>query len=277
MSAVLESPFLADSAPLAILTRDLKSAATTLTPDEARYLVDNYYAMQKFRIRCGNQVSALGKADEPHATVSFFGDQFELLEDQIRSALDKYSNAQAVGRWARAQKGIGPVIAAGLLAHIDIEKAPTAGHIWAFAGLDPSKKWDKGQKRPWNASLKRLCWIMGESFVKVSGYDDAYYGKLYATRKVYETTKNENGDYADQALESLRSKRFGDDTQAKKHYEAGRLPPARIHLRAKRYATKLFLAHFHHVAYVEHFGAEPPLPYPIAHLGHAHFIAPPLA
>src|SRR5581483_161544 len=25
--------------------------------------------------------------------------------------------------------------------HIDIEKAPTAGHIWRFAGLDPTLRW----------------------------------------------------------------------------------------------------------------------------------------
>ena len=38
-------------------------------------------------------------------------------------------------------RGIGPVIAAGLLANIDIKQAPTVGHIWRFAGLDPTNKW----------------------------------------------------------------------------------------------------------------------------------------
>lgn len=261
--------------PLSILSRDLKTAATTLTPDEARYLVDQYYAMQKFRIRNGNQTSALEKAGEPHATIDFFGNQFEVLENQIRSALDKYSNAQVPGIWAREQKGIGPVIAAGLLAHIDIERAPTVGHIWRFAGLDPTSKWGKGKKRPWNGALKRLCFLIGESFVKVSGYDDAFYGKFYVQRKAYEIAKNEAGDYADQAAASLVAKKFGDDTQAKKHYEAGHLPPARIHLRAKRYAVKLFLAHYHEVAYIDRFGKKPPLPYAIAHLGHAHIIERP--
>lgn len=53
--------------------------------------------------------------------------------------------------------GIGPVISAGLLAHIDIHRAVTVGHIWRFAGLDPSVKWLKKTKRPWNAGLKVLC------------------------------------------------------------------------------------------------------------------------
>jgi hypothetical protein len=44
-----------------------------------------------------------------------------------------------------------------LLARIDIVKAPTAGHIWRYAGLDPTVRWNKGEKRPWNAGLKVLC------------------------------------------------------------------------------------------------------------------------
>jgi len=58
-------------------------------------------------------------------------------------------------------------------------------------------------------------------------------------------------------------------------YEAGRLPDARIHLRAERYAVKLFLAHLHEVWFTHHYGRPPPAPYPIAHGGHAHVIAVP--
>ena len=48
-----------------------------------------------------------------------------------------------------------------------------------------------------------------------------------------------------------------------------------IHSRAKRYAVKLFLAHYQHVAYWHEFGAEPPKPYAIEHMGHADVIKPP--
>ena len=90
----------------------------------------------------------------------------ETLENSIKSALDKYSASHAVGAWARSVVGVGPVICAGLLAHIDITKAPTAGHIWNYAGLNPSVSWEKGQKRPWNAALKTLCWKLGEEAVR---------------------------------------------------------------------------------------------------------------
>ena len=91
--------------------------------------------------------------------------------------------------------GIGPVIAAGMIANIDIKKCQTAGAIWKFAGLDPTVEWKKGQKRPWNADLKTLCWKLGQSFLKVQSNSNAFYSRLYLERKEYETEKNEKGDY----------------------------------------------------------------------------------
>ena len=70
--------------------------------------------------------------------------------------------------------------------------------------------------------------------------------------------------------ERIGGKKFGKDTEAFKHYSAGRLPPARIHLRATRYAVKAFLSALHEIWYFHEYGTLPPLPYPIAHLGHAH-------
>lgn len=266
------------------LTRDLKNASRTLSDKEARFLVDAYYAMQRDRIRAAHQERTLSKGNEPHDVMSWLADQRETLEEQVRRALDAYSASHIEGVWARSMIGIGPVIAAGLLANIDITLAPTVGHIWRFAGLDPTRKWDKATKRPWNGNLKRLCFLIGESFVKVSNNDNDVYGKIYKARKSYETAKNERGDYADQAKVALATKKFGADTDARKHYEAGHLPPARIHLRSCRYAVKLFLAHYHHVAYESHFGSLPDKPYVLtegAHLAHpelaahTHYVAPP--
>lgn len=84
------------------------------------------------------------------------------------------------------------------------------------------------------------------------------------------------GQFADQAARSLEEKKFRADTVARQWYEQGKLPPARIHIRAQRYAVKLFLAHWHHVAYEVRYGAPPPKPYIIEHdAAHTHFKAPP--
>ena len=257
------------------LNKDLKKAAKVLTHAEVRYMVDNYYMVQQYRKSLGNQIRALSESKEPNELLTYIFEQTYTLEKNIKRALELYTKKpDPVMEWCLAQPGIGPVITAGLMAHIDITKAPTVGNIWSFAGLDPTKKWGKGQKRPWNASLKVLCWKAGESFVKVSNKEDAFYGNEYKRRKEEEVRLNEELFFKDQAAEILETRNYKKDTIAYSHYIKGQLPPAHIHSRAKRYAVKLFLAHLHEVWYREHYGQAPPLPYPIAHQNHAHYIDP---
>jgi hypothetical protein len=257
------------------LSRDLVKAATTLSVNEARYLVDAYYTMQEYRKAAGNQVRSLAKSEEPHTVIQWLFDQNDTLEKQIKRALDSWTDSIPAAVWAKGIVGIGPVISAGLAAHIDISRCPTVGRIWRFAGLDPTQEWLPKTKRPWNADLKTLCWKIGESFVKVSGNPGDFYGKLYAQRKLIEEQRNAAGAFAGQAAAKLKKFKIDKTTIAYQHYAAGQLPPAHIHARAKRWAVKLFLAHYHHVAWKLATGQEPPKPYVIAHLGHADFIAPP--
>lgn len=255
-----------------LLTKDLKKAAYSMTLPEARFLVDSYYAMQKGRIRAGNQVRSLTATGEPHEVLAWLGKNSNALELEVAKALDFYTKSYKLGLWVRSITGIGPVIAAGLLAHVDIEKAPTAGHIWRYAGLDPTQVWGKGQKRPWNAQLKALCWKIGQSFLKQINRESDYYGKVLMKRLAYEKAKNERGDYRAQAEAMIA--RVPNHAQAA-IYKQGRLPDGHILARAERYAVKLFLAHFHHVAYELRFGTPPPKPYILAHGEHVHYIAPP--
>jgi len=366
------------------LSADLAKAAATMSADEARFLVDAYYAMQDNRIRAKGQVRAMSETEEPHAILQWLASQSGGLENQIKRALNSYSLAHPDGGWPRSIVGIGPVISAGLLAHIDIKQCPTVGHIWRYAGLDPTSEWKSSEymrgfvkaarethkddwrafihvcfetkkhplrilqqadaiaeipepwliedflskrksnlvlkaefsadnmlrealnedelpiaygqlmeewfpdfkfkwaditkaltRRPHNASLKVLCWKIGESFVKFSGHPRCYYGHIYKKRKEYEIHNNVTGMLAEQAAAILTKKKFNKDTDAYKAYIQGLLPPAQIHARARRYAVKLFLAHLHHKMYERHFGKAPPLPYPIAHMGHVDFIPPP--
>jgi hypothetical protein len=255
------------------LSIDLAAAAKTMSDKEVRYLVDCYYILQDGRKRANSQLLAMG--DEPHEVLKWFAKQSEVLESQAKRALDKYTQSHKMGPWMREVFGIGPVISAGLLAHIDINKAPTTGHIWAFAGLDPTKKWEKNEPRPWNASLRVICWKIGQSFMKFSNNDKCYYGGIYRERKAYEIARNTSGGNAARAAEILKEKNFKKTTEAYKHLSTGFLPPAQIDARARRYATKLFLAHLHDEWFRVEFGKEPPLPYAIAILGHAHLKVPP--
>lgn len=310
--------------PIVAMSRDLAKASTTMHVSEARFLVDSYYQAQEKRKRSYNQVRALGESLEPNSVILWFAEQNEMIEKQLKRALDKYTMAQPVGQWLRDIKGIGPVLAAGILAHIDITKAPTAGHIWRYAGLDPSqvwtssdnaKKWVKENgvdllkasiafnikfdtlermastnregesikptaaslanaicRRPWNASLKTLIWKVGQSFMKLSNDDDCIYGRLYRERKAQEVARNEGGGNAAAAARDLA--RYGSSTDAYQHLLQGKLPPAQVDARARRWVVKIFISHLQQMWYEAHYGEPAPKPFAIAILGHAHQIQP---
>lgn len=335
-----------DTLPLPVvskLTKDVKEAARLMSPREARYIVDRYYQSQEDRKRAANQERAATASGEPNAVIGWLNKQSMAIESRIRSVLDAYSAAQPLGEWARSNLGIGPVIAAGLLAHIKMDRAPTAGHIWAFAGLDPRVKWmgaDASERelwaqlsrighaitgddvkpstkvdqeivqiacnhfrrarntieryskdedgnvtlgslckalarQPWSAGLKVLAWKIGESFVKVSGNDKSFYGKLYVQYRLEEDEKNQAGAYGQAAQDKLEKFRIGKTTEAFKHYSTGKLPPAHLFSRAKRRVVKLFLSHYWQVGYELLHKRPAPRPWAIEHGGHTHYIPPP--
>jgi len=257
------------------LTKDLKKSAATLSKDEVRYLVDFYYQIQGERIRARSRLRAISETDQPHEVIAWLSDNTSVLEKQIARAVTAYAESILVGQWSMSIMGIGGILAAGLLAHIDIEKAPTSGHIERFGGLDPTIKWEKGQKRPYNAKLKVLFWKIGESFVKVSGNEKDFYGKIYLKEKAHLTKINEKGGFKHVAAQALIDKKYRKETEAYKAYSQGRLPLAQIHARAKRKAVKLFVSHWHEVAYRYRWGKLPPKPYVIDIMGHADYIPPP--
>lgn len=256
------------------LSKDLKQAAKNLDEAQVRYLVDRYYQLQKDRIRADHQA----KEDAtPNNLVTFVRDHAWKLESTIKLAMKHYSLGRVDGQWLMGVHGIGPVLSAGLLAHIDITKARTAGSVWRFAGLDPTVTWEKKSKRPWNARLKTLCWKIGDSFVKQSTNDKCFYGKLYRARKLKEVEKNLSGAHEEAAKDILAKKKFRDDTKAKAAYSEGRLPDGHVDMRARRMVEKLFLSHVFQVMWEVKFKTKAPIPYVFAIEGHDfnHYLSPP--
>jgi len=123
------------------LRKDIQQSAAGLTRRHARWVVDMYYCLQDERIRAAGQKRASAEGGEPYRLVEWIFTSMRQFESGLKSALGEFAKAYAVGRWLQAQYGIGPVISAGLLSHFDIAKAPTVGHMWRFAGLDPTCKW----------------------------------------------------------------------------------------------------------------------------------------
>lgn len=266
------------------LSQDLKEAARTLDRDGARQLVALYYRIQRFRIALTNRIGAKNrdetkaiKADEPiktepNAFVTFAAHELHTLEKNIAKAMAIFTEGQEESRWAKDVYGIGPVLAAGLVAYVDPERSVTAGQLWSFAGLNPQKKWGKGETRPFHPGLKVHAWRIGASFWRTHKSPKSFYGAMIAKRKAEEVSKNERREFRALAEQSLRERNIK-DAKLKATYQDGRLPAGRLQLRAQRIGVKLFLAHWLETARKAR-GLPVPLPYPIAHQGHAHVISP---
>jgi hypothetical protein len=240
-----------------------------LKEHEIAEIVSLYYDCQDLRIAHANKK----RTEPPSPLVQWLDFWLTAGEKVIHGKLANWvqsDEAPPEAQWAYAQIGIGPIIAAGLAAHIDVAKANYISSLWKFAGLAPGfDRRVKGVKLPYNAQLKVLCWKAGESFVKVSGKEGATYGKLYAQFKAQEIQRNESGAYKGAAKGELEKKKFKvEDSVTKKRLLAGMLSDAHLHARAKRRAVKMFLAHYWAKGR-EGKGLPVHNPYPIDIMGHS--------
>jgi hypothetical protein len=268
-----EVPELPELAPVRLTKGDAAIMAKDLGEEQARWLVDTYYQLQEFRKVSGQQVMAARASIEPSSALRWTYEQMAATEASIRRIMEEWTNLSLAGQWAKSTIGIGPVLAAGVVATFTSD-TETVGSWWRFAGVDPTLEWKKGQKRPYNAKAKLLMWKIGDSFVKVSGKENAFYGQVYRQRKAYELKRETDGGNKFTATLTLGQRDIR-DPETKKIYESGHLPAGRLDLRARRYAAKLWLAHFHEVTYFLRHNKMPPKPYVIEHLGHTDWIGAP--
>ena len=249
-----------------LLDREKVLSAEHLSNPEARFLVADYYCAQEMRKRADMQRRQLGDRERVKGLLDYTGDSFAIMEDFVQKALLKYAQTTQVGRWCLNQVGVGPVITAGLLAHLDITKAPTAGHFWRFAGQDPSCKWKEGEKRPYNQDVKQICWHLGQCVMKTT-WKESVYGDLYLTKKPELMAANEAGKNRERAKTF-----YTNSAEVKKTLAKGILPPFNIDAQARRFVVKIFLAHLHAVMFWDHHKKPPPNPFAMHGLGHDHEI-----
>ncbi len=250
-------------------SKEVVLEASKLSNAAARFIVANYYDQQEARKRADMQLRHLGDKVENQlvATLKYYGDCSAGMEGQVLRQLNSFAESSAIGRWCLAQFGVGPVLAAGLIAHIDVEIAQTAGQVWRFAGMDPTCKWKKNEKRPYNAALKQICFHLGECFKRTSNSPDSFYGAFYRERKALLVERNEAGRNAERAKTF-----FTKSKEVKKTLATGKLPAGNLDRQACNITAKLFLSHLHAVMFWDRFKRPPPKPFAISVLGHAHEI-----
>lgn len=123
------------------LSRDMVKLGRCLTREEVKFVVGWYYTFQEFRINTANQLRTLNGLNKPPMTLTYMNTQVATIEKQIKRPLQAFAESSVAGRWALDVRGIGPIIAAGLIGFIDIERAPAVSNIFNYAGLNPKTEW----------------------------------------------------------------------------------------------------------------------------------------
>ena len=263
------------------LSKEIKDDVRKLDSNRIRYLIDLYYQTQELRITSAHRARRSAMVDEETGEIEgnpvadHLLKQVGTVENQVKALLNEWAAQEPICQWAQEVVGIGPVLSAGLAAMIDITPQHSPSMLWSYAGLNPKMVWAKGQKRPYNARLKTLCYKIGESFVKVQNREGDFYGHMYRARREYEAAKNEAGDYAKQAEHILETRNFKGDTPVKAAYTAGKLPAAHLHARARRWTVKMFLSHYWEASHLLNFGERPAKPWIISVAGHKDYVEPP--
>jgi len=206
------------------------------TQDEVASLIEKKKYSEVARLICKGKFN-IEELDE----LVWFHNKLLETEKEIYKRLDLWSKEFEIRkRYLNHIKGIGPVLASGLIAWLyPIERFPKVSKLWSYCGLAPGQKRKRGEKLNYNPRLKTLCWKIWNSFVKVKGKYREFYLK------------------------------FKEDCK-KKHPDWTKL---HIHNYAGRKTVKLFLSHLWET-WRKLEGLPVTEPYPIQILGHSEFIPP---
>lgn len=137
------------------LTKDLKKEIKSIEnvgKQEIRFLVDSFYQIQHRRIMLQSQINSIRRSTDDtinsYAVILDWQLKAQMVQEKgIKDALEIICRNNEVGRWLLKIKGIGPTLAAGLLAYFDVTGIEYATHFMSYAGLNDNN-------RPWLGAEK---------------------------------------------------------------------------------------------------------------------------
>ncbi|MCJ7424964.1 hypothetical protein MUP01_11970 [Candidatus Bathyarchaeota archaeon] len=197
------------------------------------------------------------------------------LEKQIRDHIkDEVEPLAIVRDYLRNVKGIGPILAGGLVSFFDPYKAPHPSSFWKYAGLHvvegEAPKRVKGAKLGFNPRARVLCWKIADSFIKQR---TPLYRPYYDVVKVEEAAKFGVLD-PDESVHPERCPKYLQclkrmQGRAQRTNTKAKACPCLKHIdyRARRKMVKLFIADFWAV-WRKMEGLPPSEPYSVRILGH---------
>lgn len=160
--------------------------------DPVAELVSLRQNLQRERIRISNRLSAVERgvdsADEETKAMwqRWFG-TFERLEKEMDEDIRDRVQSYAIVDHMVQVKGCGYLLAAKIIAHIDIARAPHVASLWRYAGFGVNEEGAaerpvKGEKLHFNRDLKTACYLLATSFLKAN----SPYRRIYdSSKEVY--------------------------------------------------------------------------------------------
>ena len=217
-----------------------------------RILVEGYYDMQKLRISLENRLRIYSRFDlltpaqvgRLQGVVSEIRRQEKVYE---RMVADEVKDIPIYTAWLKKIKGVGPMMAAGLIAWVDDPgRFANVSKLWAYAVGKPGERRSRGAKIGYHPRLKTHCWKIATQMLKAKGeYAELYYR--------FKQTYSQRED-----LKQIKKGSF------KLH----------VHYMAVRKMVKIFLEHFWR-RWRELEGLPVTKPYVIEKLGHTSYVEPP--
>lgn len=147
--------------------------------------------IQKARIQFGNRLSALQRlTDDPAESaqmdvVKRWMCRFEELERELDADITAEVRQYPIFKQVVKVKGIGPMLAAKLVALIDINQCDTVSSLWRYAGyavIDGQRERPtKGEKLHYNGRLRTACYLIATSFLRSS----SPYRRVYDSAREY--------------------------------------------------------------------------------------------
>lgn len=165
-----------------------------MTNPTLRTLVDlRDRTLQKSRVAFGNRVSAVERgADETDGEaqeiIERWKERFNQLERDADRDIAALAEGEPIIERLVALRGVGYLLAAKVVALIDIERADTVSALWRYAGYGVNgdgqrERPVKGEKLHYNARLKTTLYLVATSFLR-SG---SPYRSVYDNSKEYYT------------------------------------------------------------------------------------------
>ena len=161
--------------------RDALKKSGSVSSEYMTILSRTFYAIQKQRIEAGNRIAmnirdAKLTEEEAELLNAHLSGELKDIEKNIEKDIASALKGMPIYRqWFQKVKGIGPVIAGGMIGEIsDISRFDHMSNLWSWSGFGihngKADRLTKGQKANWNPNMKVLGWKAGQSFIKVGGY-----------------------------------------------------------------------------------------------------------